>query len=122
MSGITITVIALGIIVDNTVHFLSKYLRAKEELNKNVGEAIEYAFKSVGIALGVTTSILVLGFLVLSFSKFHPNMVLGQLAALSLFISLMVTYFFLPPLLFLIDSDSSIADESEDMLVEGSKA
>lgn len=119
MAGVTVTVISLGIIVDNTVHFLSKYLRAKNELNKNVGEAIDYAFSSVGVALGVTTCILVLGFVVLGFSKFHPNTVLGQLTALSLFISLMVTYFFLPPLLFLVDRDSSGGKEVKKGMFHG---
>ncbi|MBV1869775.1 MAG: MMPL family transporter [Gammaproteobacteria bacterium] len=116
MTGISITVITLGIIVDNTVHFLSKYLRAKTEMNKTVGEAIEYAFKTVGIALGVTTTILVLGFLVLSFSKFQPNQVLGQLTALSLFISLMVTYFFLPPLLFFLNPEKKDDIERDETI------
>ena len=104
MTGISITVITLGIIVDNTVHFLSKYLRARNEQNKSIPDALDYVFRTVGIALGVTTTILVLGFSVLALSKFHPNTVLGQLTAISLFISLMITYFVLPPLLFLVDS------------------
>ncbi|MBV1882219.1 MAG: MMPL family transporter [Pseudomonadales bacterium] len=110
MTGITITVISLGIIVDNTVHFLSKYLRAKQELNKSVAEAIEYAFKTVGVALGVTTTILVLGFVILGFSQFQPNTVLGQLTAISLTLSLLISYFLLPPLLFLFESDDPLEE------------
>lgn len=106
MAGITIVIISLGIVVDNTVHFLSKYVRAKSEMNKSVDDSIRYAFDSAGIALGVTTIILVIGFIVLGFSTFHPNTVLGQLTAITLFISLMVTYFFLPPLLSLIESET----------------
>lgn len=106
MAGITILIISLGIVVDNTVHFMSKYVRAKSEMNKSVGDSIEYAFETAGTALGVTTIILVIGFMVLGFSTFHPNTVLGQLTALTLFISLLVTYFFLPPLLFLVESET----------------
>lgn len=107
MAGITIVIISLGIVVDNTVHFLSKYVRAKSEMDKSVGDSIKYAFDSAGIALGVTTIILVVGFITLGFSSFHPNAVLGQLTAITLFVSLMVTYFLLPPLLLFVEQETT---------------
>jgi predicted RND superfamily exporter protein len=58
---------SLGIVVDDTVHFLSKYLRARREKNMDSHQAVQYAFSTVGLALIVTSLILVVGFFVLSF-------------------------------------------------------
>ena len=55
----------LGIIVDFTVHFLSKYLHARRQKNLSAEEAVEYAFETVGFALIITSFSLILGFLVL---------------------------------------------------------
>lgn len=103
MSGTFIMVIVLGIIVDNTVHFLSKYLRAKREIHSKTADAIAYAFRTVGVALSITAVILIGGFSVLSLSSFQPNVVMGQLTAIALSFALFVTFFLLPPMLFLFD-------------------
>ena len=63
----------LGIIVDDTVHFLSKYLRARRELNYDARQAVIYAFETVGRALVKTTIVLIAGFTVLSTSSFALN-------------------------------------------------
>src|SRR5690606_856178 len=63
--GLALSVVAgmtLGIVVDDTVHFLSKYLRARREKNLNAEDAVRYAFASVGVALFVTTLVLMAGF------------------------------------------------------------
>lgn len=52
--------------MDDTVHFLSKYLRARREQGADPQDAVRYAFSSVGTALVVTSGILVVGFMVLS--------------------------------------------------------
>jgi hypothetical protein len=62
----------LGIIVDFTVHFLSKYLHAKREKNLKAEEAVLYAFETVGFALIITCISLSLGFLVLLLAFFLP--------------------------------------------------
>jgi len=98
-------VVAFGIVVDNTIHFLSKYLRAKNEKNLSTREAIYYSFQRVGTALGVTSSILTLGFIVLAFSALKPNQFLGEMTAIALAISLGITYFILPSLLLIIQKD-----------------
>ena len=69
--GLSIVVtMTLGIVVDDTVHFLSKYLRARREQGLNAEDAVRYAFSSVGRALIVTSVILVVGFSILSLSNF----------------------------------------------------
>ena len=62
----------LGIIVDFTVHFLSKYLHARRQKKLSAEEAVEYAFETVGFALIITSFSLILGFLVLLQAFFIP--------------------------------------------------
>ncbi|PCJ29754.1 MAG: RND transporter, partial [Moraxellaceae bacterium] len=89
----------LGIVVDDTVHFLSKYQRARRENNKSPEEAVRYAFSSVGVALWVTTLVLVAGFMVLASSDFGMNSTMGFFTALTIAIALIVDFLFLPALL-----------------------
>lgn len=89
----------LGIVVDYTVHFLSKYLRAKREQNLNEPDAIRYAFRTVGTALFVTTLILTANFGVLALSDFRLSSDMGILTAGTIIVALLVDFFFLPPLL-----------------------
>lgn len=100
--GLGLSVVAgmtLGIVVDYTVHFLSKYLRAQKEYGFNEPEAIRYAFGTVGTALIITTLILVANFGVLAFSDFALNGDMGMLTAITIVVALLVDFFFLPPLL-----------------------
>ena len=98
---------ALGIIVDDSVHFLSKYLRARREAGKDPEEAVRYAFSTVGAALVVTSFILVAGFCVLSLSPFGLNAGMGLLTAIVLVVALGADLLFLPPLLMRIEGVKS---------------
>jgi len=74
--GLAVSVVVamtLGIVVDDTIHFLSKYLRARRERGMNAEGAVRYAFNTVGVALTVTTIVLVAGFLVIAQSNFLVN-------------------------------------------------
>ena len=95
--------LSLGIVVDDTVHFLSKYLRAQREQNMSSEDAIRYAFNTVGNALIVTSAVLVGGFMVMQFSHFHPSNNMGTLLAITIFVALLVDFLFLPPLLMFLD-------------------
>ena len=99
--------IAIGIIVDDTVHFLSKYLRARREQNLSSEDAIRYAFKTVGNALWGTSLILIVGFSLLITSAFWLNATMGILTALTIAAALAADFLFLPSLLISIDSDRS---------------
>ncbi len=104
--GLSVVVgMTLGIVVDDTVHFLSKYLRARRENNATPKSAVHYAFGNVGIALWVTTLVLVAGFSVLAQSTFKLNADMGLLTAITIFMALVVDFLFLPPLLMAIDKD-----------------
>jgi predicted RND superfamily exporter protein/outer membrane lipoprotein-sorting protein len=93
----------IGIIVDDTVHFLSKYVRARREKGYDAREAVRYAFNTVGTALLVTTVILVGGFGVLTMSTFQMNSFLGLLAVFVIGSALILDFILLPSLLILLD-------------------
>lgn len=90
--------ISLGIIVDDTVHFLSKYQRGLQEGQSTEG-AVRYAFNSVGRALFVTTVVLVAGFAVLAMSGFRLNSDMGLLTGMIIVLALIIDLLFLPALL-----------------------
>ena len=99
VAAATVSATSLGIIVDNTVHFLTKYLRARREKGLQPPEAITYAFRTVGMAILVNAFILSIGFAVLAFSTFRVNSEMGLLTALAVVIALVVDFLFLPSLL-----------------------
>ncbi len=108
--GFAMSIVAcmsLGIIVDDTVHFLSKYLHARREKNMNAEHAIRYAFATVGKALWVTSLVLVSGFLVLALSDFQFNSGTGALMAITIACALLTDFFFLPPILIELENKSS---------------
>lgn len=117
--GLSISVavgMTLGIVVDNTVHFLSKYLSAKRRQGLNSEDAIKYAFSNVGIALLVCNAVLIAGFLVLAQSDFTLNRDMGYFTALTFVMALLVDFLFLPPLLLFVDRRSSKLIPGEETL------
>lgn len=98
VSGMT-----LGIVVDDTVHFLSKYIRARREKNLSTEEAVRYAFHTVGKALVVTTVILTIGFFILGMSSFRMNSWMGQLTGIVIVCALIADFILLPALLLVVD-------------------
>lgn len=103
LSASVVMCMSIGIVVDDTVHFLSKYRRARHEAGKSPQDALRYAFNTVGMALTITTIVLVSGFAVLSASAFTPTVTMGTLLAITLAFALLVDFLFLPPLLLLFD-------------------
>jgi predicted RND superfamily exporter protein len=103
LAAAVLAALTLGIVVDDTIHFLSKYLRARREQNASVEEAVRYAFITVGWALVVTTFVLMAGFGVLAFSSFAINSIMGLMTAITIFLALIADFFFLAPLLLKID-------------------
>jgi hypothetical protein len=89
----------LGIIVDDTVHFLAKYLRARREEGMNAPGAVRYAFNTVGVAILLTTVILTFGFGFLSTSTFAINAQMGLLTSIAIGVALVFDFTILPILL-----------------------
>jgi len=105
-----VTAMTLGIVVDDTIHFLSKYLRARREQGLGAEDAVRYAFSTVGVALWVTSAALVAGFLVLATSSFKLNSSMGLLTAIVIALALIVDFLLLPPLLIKLDKWLSKGD------------
>ncbi|WP_299548143.1 MMPL family transporter [Seonamhaeicola sp.] len=91
----------LGIIVDDTVHFMSKFLRARRELGYDAKQAVIYAFETVGKALVTTTIVLIAGFAVLSTSSFALNSYMARITVIIIIAALIIDFILLPSLLIL---------------------
>ena len=111
-----VTGLALGIVVDDSVHFLTKYQLARRELKLNPRDAVISAFSNVGTALVVTTLILVAGFFVLAQSSFGVNSVTALLTAIAISIALIADLTLLPALLIALDKESGQEPASQDTL------
>lgn len=98
-----VTSMTLGIVVDDTVHYMTKYKRARSEKGYDPEQAVRYAFVSVGRALLVTSVVLIAGFLILSMSAFKLNSGMGALTALVISLALLADFLLLPTLLMKIE-------------------
>ena len=104
--GLGLSVVAamtLGIVVDDTIHFMSKYLRARRQQGLDAIAAVRYSFATVGVALWTTTMALAAGFLVISTSAFAVNAEMGLLVAIVVVLALVVDFLLLPGLLIRFD-------------------
>jgi predicted RND superfamily exporter protein len=118
--GIGLSVIiamTLGIVVDDTVHFLSKYLRAQREGNMGAFGAVRYAFDHVGTAMWVTTLALVCGFLIMTFSGYRMSSDMGVMTAITISLALVLDFLLLPVLL--IKMEGTKSDEIDPCLTGG---
>ena len=106
--GLSIVIgMTLGIVVDDSIHLMTKYLRARRELRLDPEDAVRHAFSTVGKALTVTSVILVIGFFILSTSAFAMNADMGMMTAITITLALLVDFLFLPPLLMAVDRAGS---------------
>ena len=108
-----VTGMALGIVVDDSVHFLSKYLRARREENLSREDAVHYAFSTVGVAIVVTSIILVAGFFVLAQSSFGMNSSMAILTAIAITMALIADFLLLPVLLLKLDKKEAVDERVE---------
>ena len=97
-----VVAMTLGIVVDDTVHFMLKYANARKR-GESAEDSVRYAFKSVGMALTVTSLSLIIGFAILGQSGFAVNRDMARLSAITLSFALFVDFLFLPPLLMFLD-------------------
>ena len=106
LAGSVVTAMAFGIIVDDTIHFLTRYRQARRD-GLAAPEAVRFAFRTVGRALWTTTVILSLGFLVFAFSGFELSWALSLLITITIAFALLADFLLLPPLLMAIDRKKS---------------
>ncbi len=103
MAAAMVTGMSLGIVVDDTIHFLSKYIRARREKGMDAEAAVHYAFSTVGVAIVVTSIILLAGFMILAQSTFALNSQMALLTSIAIVMALVADFLLLPVLLMRID-------------------
>ncbi len=100
-SSVVIAVV-FGIVVDDTIHFLSKYLQVRRE-GLSTTESVRFAFRNVGHALFTTSAVLSAGFLVFASSGFEVSWALGALVTMTIILALAADFLLLPTLLLSVD-------------------
>jgi predicted RND superfamily exporter protein len=95
----TIASISLGIVIDDTIHFMTKYMRSIREGGLTPRDAVRASFEQVGVPLLINTVILTAGFGVLAFSAFKILAEMGMLTSITIVLALVFDFLFLPGLL-----------------------
>ena len=90
--------VCLGIAVDDTIHFLTRFTE-ESQLTSDRPEAIRRAFTAVGTALIMTTIVLVAGFSTVMFSDSRDHHIFASMGGLTIAAALFGDLVFLPALL-----------------------
>ena len=98
MMTITIAAIAIGIAVDNSIHYIYRF-REEYESTKDYELALYRAHDSIGRAIFFTSITIIFGFSILVLSNFVPTIIFGLLTGLAMFIALLAVLTLLPKLL-----------------------
>lgn len=119
-----ITALTFGIVVDDSIHFISRYVHNRRVNNMNPQQAINDTYTSVGKAIIVTSIVLVIGFAILATSGFKVNSTIGYLSSITLMVALIMDLTVLPALLLKFDSWIFAKDTNEGSLnlEQGEKA
>ncbi|UCF46939.1 MAG: MMPL family transporter [Myxococcales bacterium] len=102
--AVLVVTVALGVCVDDAIHFLTKYTKNRKR-GLGVVESFQATFEQVGAALTWTTVILTLGFTVLAFSNFRPNMLIGVLGATMIALAWVADLLVMPAFLSLLENE-----------------
>jgi len=101
LSTSIIFAISFGIVVDDTIHFLSKFRHEKKKGLSNI-YAMKRTILTTGKPIMITTIILTFGFGVFCFSNFGVTYHIGLFVSISFLIALLADLFLLPVLILLI--------------------
>ncbi len=102
-STILIFSIALGISVDNTIHFLSRYRLQLKHNNWKIKKSVLAALNETGYSMIYSAIVLFFGFSIFTLSSFGGTEALGYLVSFTLFVALFSNIFVLPSLLLSLD-------------------
>ena len=98
MSTILVFSIALGISVDNTIHYLARYRLQMKYNNNDIKKSVMAAILETGPSMIYSASILICGFLIFAFSSFGGTKIVGFLVPFTLLIALITNVLVLPAL------------------------
>lgn len=102
MASSVVAAMTLGILVDDTVHFLGKYQYARKEKHLEPEAALSYAFTTVGHALWITSAVLIMGFSLLTVSHFRINHETGLLTSIIFALGLFAEFLLLPLIILIV--------------------
>lgn len=95
-SSILIFSIALGISVDNTIHYLSRYRQQRKYHQLDEKSAVIVAIRETGPSMISSACVLICGFLIFIFSSFGATLIVGYLVPFTLFVALLTNLVLLP--------------------------
>lgn len=98
-STILVFGIALGIAVDNAIHFLARYRLELKLTNNDYKRAVDRATREVSVGIIYTSAVLFFGFIIFAFSKFGGIQALGILTSITLLVAMFTNLLVLPGLL-----------------------
>ncbi|OIP94322.1 MAG: hypothetical protein CO158_01840 [Piscirickettsiaceae bacterium CG_4_9_14_3_um_filter_43_564] len=87
-----VLIVPLGIVLDDSIHYFSRYLRSKQGFFNTAENCHRYALSSVGRPIWLTTQLLAVGLLVLGF---HPDEWIRQASLVTLLATLLASYIIL---------------------------
>ena len=102
MMTITIAAIAIGIAVDNSIHYIYRF-REEYSRTRNYNESVYKSHDSIGRAIFFTGVTIIFGFSILIMSNFIPTIIFGLLTGLAMFIALIAVLTLLPKLLLILN-------------------
>lgn len=123
LSNVTamISSVVLGLIVDNTIYFVSHYVR-EFKLRHDYEESLDQTYREVGKSVVASVMILTMGFSIGLLGSFKPTIYFAALAGLTIFLSLLAVLFLLPALLLALRPLGYPAPHLVRLHVEGSKS
>ena len=95
--------ISIGLVVDDSVHVLSKYIAARRE-GKTPESAVAYSLDKAGSAITITTAALAMGTFILVFSNTYYYQNVALMLTPIIVVALLLDLLFLPPLLMKLDN------------------
>jgi uncharacterized protein len=120
ISNIVSFTVAIGIAVDDTIHFIIRY---KQELEKgnNHSQSLRNSFHGAGNAIILTSLLLISGFGVVATSDLTTTHQFGLLASVTLVTAVLADLIFLPALLELNDKWSRVTTKNQQDLTESTE-
>lgn len=91
--------IALGIAVDNAIHFLARYRLELKLSGHDLAKSVDRATREVSVGIIYTSVVLLAGFCMFALSRFGGIQAMGILTSLTLLVAMLTNLFVLPALL-----------------------
>ena len=98
---ITIAAISVGIAVDDTIHYIHRFIEEFKK-DRNYVATMQRCHQSIGYAMYYTSITIIIGFSILVFSNFIPSIYFGLLTGLAMLIALIASLTLLPQLLIIL--------------------